>query len=141
MDGDGERKERAAIIVHSGSYDRVYYALSISLVSLAMGMDVNVLFTYSALKRLVKERTDIVGDETDRELRIVFEKGLTKGSIQSITTQLRDAKRMGLKIYACVAAMATLNITREELIEEVDEVVGLAAFLDLARNSALTLYV
>ncbi|GBC75492.1 hypothetical protein HRbin06_00810 [archaeon HR06] len=128
---------KLSLILHSYSYDRVHYGLSIALTGLAMGMEVHVLFTYGALKRLVKGRTDILG-EGEMEERI--EKALKKGAISSIKDTISNAKKMGLKIYACVAAMSLLNIARDELIEEVDEVISLSRFLDLAKDS-LVLYI
>ncbi len=38
-------------------------------------------------------------------------------------------KQLGGKLYTCPGSMALLNITREELIDEVDECMGLASFL------------
>jgi len=42
---------------------------------------------------------------------------------------------MGVKIYACVTAMSIMNVKNEELIKEVDQVMGLSQFLVLSRGS------
>lgn len=127
--------------MHSGSFDRASYALSIAQTALAMGMEVHMLFTYGGLRRLVKGQSDIVGDETDKEMLEPVQKGLAKGHIEPFSVSLEEAKKMGLKVYACVSAMANLNVTRDELIKEVDAVVGLASFLELCKNASINLYI
>lgn len=45
-------------------------------------------------------------------------------------------KKLGrFRIYACSGSMAILNITRDELIEEVDESTGLVGFLNLVKDA------
>ncbi|MFQ5875502.1 MAG: DsrE/DsrF/DrsH-like family protein [Dehalococcoidia bacterium] len=44
---------------------------------------------------------------------------------------------MGARFYACVSSMAFLNITRDELIDEVDESTGIATFLMETENDQL----
>ncbi len=134
-------KGKVAIILHSGSYDRVSYAISIASTALALGMDAHMLFTYGGLKRLAKNHIDNLGEETSEDIRQIVARGLALGHIESISTLLKDAKRMGLKVYACVAAMAALNIARGELVDEVDRSIGLATFLELARDASITLYI
>jgi peroxiredoxin family protein len=136
-----DAKNRAALIIHSGAYDRVSYALSLASVARAMGMEVHVLFTYGGLGRLVNGRTDEIGEETPAELREIIQTGRAKGTFPSITDSLTEAKKMGLKVYACVGAMANLNIARDQLVPEVDQVVGLAKFLQLCQGAAMTWYV
>lgn len=129
------------MILYDGSFGRVSYALSIAMVASAGGMDVHILFAHGALKRLIKDHAEDMGDETDREIKEGIERGLAKGSIQSISQQLKDAKKVGLKVYACVNAMAILNVSRDELIGEVDKTMGLSTFLSLAENASITLFI
>ncbi|MCG3222087.1 MAG: DsrE family protein, partial [Candidatus Heimdallarchaeota archaeon] len=37
---------------------------------------------------------------------------------------LRDAKEVGVKIYVCSPVLEMYNLTREDFIEEVDDIVG-----------------
>ena len=70
-----------------------------------------------------------------------MERGLQSGGIQSLEAQLADAKRLGLRVYACPNAMAALNISLDELLSEVDNIMGLATFLELARAAATNWYI
>lgn len=49
--------------------------------------------------------------------------------MKRISEFLSEAKELGATLYACISSMALLNITRDELIDEVDESTGIAIFL------------
>ena len=127
--------------MHSGSYDRASYALSIALVALASGMEVHMLLTFEGLRRFTKGHLADIGEETSLNVRINIERGLKSGGIQSLEAQLADAKKLGLKLYACVSAMAILNIAQNELNDKVDSIMGLAAFLGFARTANINWYI
>ena len=128
------------LILHSGAYDRASYALSIALVSLASGMEAHMIVTFDGLRRFTKGHLSDM-TESSPEVMASIEHGLKTGGITPLTTQLADAKKLGLKIYACPNAMATLNITVNDLLAEVDGVMGLATFLELARTAVINYYI
>jgi len=129
--------EKVALIVNSGSFERVSFALTVAAMYAALGREVYTLFTYGALFRLIKGRTDEVGEETSPTLRQKIKEGLEKGSIRSISDGINELKRFGGRIYACVAAMSFYDVIRDELIDEVDGVMGIAAFLEATRGAQL----
>ena len=136
-----EDKERATIILHSGSYDRASYALTLALVALASGMEVHMLLTFEGLRRFTREHLAEIGEETSPNLKTNIEQGLEWGVMPSLESQLAEAKKLGLKMYACPNAMASMNVTLNDLLDEVDEVMGLATFLQLARTAAINWYI
>ncbi|MBI4187349.1 MAG: DsrE/DsrF/DrsH-like family protein [Chloroflexi bacterium] len=139
--GASPGKERVAVVLHSGSYDRASYALSIATVALASGMEAHILLTFDGLRRFTRGHLTDIGEETPQSLRANIERGLKSGGIQSLEDQLAGAKKMGLKLYACPNAMAALNIGLKDLREEIDQIMGLAAFLELARTAAINWYI
>jgi peroxiredoxin family protein len=46
-----------------------------------------------------------------------------------------------LKIYACSPTMEMFGVKKSDLIPEVDEIAGAAAFLDIASEADITLLV
>lgn len=142
MDGE-DRQYKLCLFVHSGSYDKVYQALSLANTTLAKGGEVHALFAYGALKRLVRGKTDDLVVEGEpapffEELR----KNIERGSMEKISDLIDMGKRFGrLKLYACSGSMAILNITRDELIDEVDTVTGLVRFTEIAMDADLALYI
>lgn len=134
-------KGHIAIILHSGSYDRVSYGLSLAIAGLAIGMQAHILLTYGALRRFVKGRLEDLDEETESQVKGAISRGLATGGLVSLEAQLADARKLGLKIYACANAMANMNIARPELREEVDEVMGLVTFLKFARTATINWYI
>ncbi len=135
--------KKCCIFLHSGDYDRVYQALSISNVILAGGGEVHIFLSYGALKRFAKGNLDrpvIEGGHSS--IGSEFEKHLERGTIESISEMVETAKMFGgFRLYACTASMATLNIARDELADEVDSSMGLVSFLKMVEDADLTLYI
>lgn len=104
-------------------------------------MEVHLLLTFEGLLRFTKGHLLDRGEETSPRIRASVERGLSSGGLQSLEAQLDNARKLGLKIYACPNAMATLNIAQNELIEEVDSIMGLAAFLRFARTATINWYI
>lgn len=127
--------------MHSGAYDRASYALSLALVALAMGCEVHMLLTYGGLLRFTKGRLEKIGEETPEPERRIVEHGLSTGGIEPLGKYLDNARKLGLRLYACANAMAVMNISRAQLVSEVDEVTGLAAFMRLAQEADINWYI
>jgi len=133
-------QDKVALIVNSASYDKVSYALSIANISAAHLKDVCVFFTYGAILRLLKDRADEIGEETDAWLREPIKKGLEKGTMPRVSEMLSFAKGFGVKIYACSGATAFHNITKEEM-PLADEIMGISGFLERVEGASMVLYV
>lgn len=100
-----------------------------------------MLLTFEGLRRFTKGHLADIGEETSSSVRVNIERGLASGGIQPLEAQLADAKKLGLKLYACPNAMAALNIGLRDLLAEVDSIMGLAAFLSLARSASINWYI
>lgn len=119
------KKNYICIFLHSGSYDRIYHALSIAMIAQAQEKGVHIFCSFDALKKFKKGA-----------------QGIKKGGLEPLPKLIKEAKELGrLKIYACAGSMSLLNISRDELIEEVDRSMGLTAFLNLAYDAQLVLYI
>ncbi len=137
----GRTKRKISLIFHDGAWDRVYYGLSVAVAALASGSEVHALFTFGALKRLVKGRADDLGDETSPDINQLVRHGPVRGKMPLIAELLHDASQLGLKIYACPAAMAFFGIKKEELVDGVDQVMGLTGFLEVSQGAGLSYYI
>lgn len=133
--------EKVAIVLHSSSYDRASYALTLALVALSTGMEAHMLLTHGGLRRFSRGHLEEMGDETTTQSRKDVEFGLMTGALNTLEKQLADAKELGLKLYACNGVMAAFNIRREDLVPEVDEDIGLGTFLEIARTAAVNWYI
>jgi len=129
------KPEGLAIIFHSGSYDRLYHGLSLALAASALGREVKCFFTYWALEYLKRERPSLFELDQEAEAHLqILEENVKRGHLPKISEHLAEAKTLGARLYVCTNSMALLNISRDELIEEVDKSMGLTTFLTETRG-------
>lgn len=132
------QKQGLAIILHSGSFDRLYHGLSIALAALALGRETRLFFTYWALEQLKSAKKP--PQKLDQEAQAhkeILEKNIKKGHMQEVPELLAQAKSMGARFYACTQSMGLLNISRDELVKEVDKSMGITTFLTEAKDAQL----
>jgi len=117
------------IILHSGSYDRIYHGFSLCLAALSLGREVKILFTYWALEYLKKNKPkSFYLEDLGQEQKEVLEKNKNKGHLIEFRELIQQIKALGGKIYVCTQSMGLLNIARNEFIDEVDKSVGLTTW-------------
>ena len=46
-----------------------------------------------------------------------------------------------MRLYGCANAMDTMGITRQDLVEDVEEVIGFASFIQFSRNASINWYI
>lgn len=136
-----QSREKIAVFINTASYDRVSFALGLASAAAALGSEVYILFGYGGLVRLRKGFVDKVEDETDSWIKEQIKSGLQRGGVTKISESLEILRRLGGKVYACPAAMALHNLSREDLIDELDEVRGIVEFIREDARGATMIYV
>ena len=135
--------KKMTIIVHSGTMDKLYPVFMLASAGGAMDVETHIFFTFWGLEALKK------GGLEDAKLPGVMRlgTGMMKGRIKdakvpTLTELLRMCKQLGnLKIYACSTTMKMMKVEEEDLIPEVDAIVGAAAFLDIALDADVHLFI
>ncbi|MEK6728332.1 MAG: DsrE/DsrF/DrsH-like family protein [Candidatus Omnitrophota bacterium] len=123
-------KPGLGIIIHSGSYDRIYHGLSLALAALALGREVKIFFSYWALEYLRKKaQADISLDKEAAMHKEIIERNIERGHLLKFNELTSQVKNMGAKFYVCTSSMGLLNIARDELVQEVDKSMGITTFL------------
>ena len=138
-----KKKKKIALIIHSGTLDKLYCAFILSSTATSMDMEAHLYFTFWGLNALVKgglEKASLPADYKDMEDQL--KKKLREMNYPTPYDLLKRMKASGLlKIYACSPTMKMFGIKKEDLIPEVDAIAGAAAFLDLASDADITLLV
>ena len=136
-------KKKLAIIVHSGTLDRLYSAFILGSTATAMDMETHLYFTFWGLTMLVKGALEKAGlPATYKHMEEQMKKKLGEMKYPTPYDLLKRMKASGLlKIYACSPTMEMFGVKKEDLIPEVDAVAGAAAFLDLASDADINLLV
>jgi peroxiredoxin family protein len=145
-------KSKVCIILSKGSLDMVYPAFMIANTAAAMGSEVHLFFTFWGLnvlnrKKVASLKVSPVGNPGMPMPNIIgMIPGMTamatrmmKGKIRNTKTptipeMIQSAKDMGVKLHACSTSMEFLGVTKEDLIPEVDDVIGASTFLQLSEG-------
>ena len=161
---DEHVSNNASIIVFSGDLDKVLAAFVIATGAASMGMDVTMFFTFWGLSAIRKPDGKSKGKGLmDRLFGMMIPKGpaklklsqmhmcgmgtsmmrsvMRKKNVPSIEDMIKDASDLGIRIVACSMAMDVMGLKREELLDEVDEVTGVASFIAEAEKAHITLFV
>lgn len=136
-------KKKLAIIVHSGTIDKLYCAFILGSTATSMNMETHLYFTFWGLNMLVKGALEKAGlPATYKHMEEQLKKKLKEMKYPTPYELLKRMKTSGfLKIYACSPTMEMFGIKREDLIPEVDEIAGASAFLNVASDADITLLV
>lgn len=155
-------KKKMSLIVFSGDMDKLLAAFTLATGGAASGFEVTMFFTFWGLRALKKKvRTGsslfgrmlglMYGGDIDRAApsryafgglgRWMFRKMMKAKRVPSLGEMRRLAVELGVKMYGCQMSMAVMEIPREKMIDEVQACVGVAAFLEEASQSEITLFI
>ena len=132
-----------AYVVHSGSLDKLYPVFMLASTGGAMDAEVHLFFTFwglDAIKKRGLEKAKLPGIMS-------VGTGMMKNKIKSVgVPSLPELLKMcrdteNVKIYACSTTMEMMGVKKEELIQEVDEIVGAATFLDIAMDADVQMFI
>ncbi len=133
---------KLAIIVSKNTLDMAYPPLILAVTAAAMGMEAYLFFTFWGMYLIKKGGTEKSKLPGIMSLFTGMMKGkMKKAGVSSLDELIKQAKEMGVKFYACQMTMDVLGIRKDDLIEEVDDVVGAATFLNLAKDADITLFI
>ncbi len=156
------KKNRITLIVFSGDMDKLFAAFSIATGAAASGMEVVMFFTFWGLRALRKKaRTGkslsgrllgwMYGGDIEKASpskmsfgglgRWMFKKMMKTRRLPPLSEMRRTAIDLGVKLYGCTTSMDVMEMPRESMIDEVSACVGVAFFLEQAKDSEITLFV
>ncbi|MDH5448259.1 MAG: DsrE/DsrF/DrsH-like family protein [Candidatus Bathyarchaeota archaeon] len=136
-------RRKLAIVVQGGTLDKLYCAFILSSTAVAMDMEAHLYFTFWGLNMLEKGKMEKASlPTTYKHLEEQMRKNLESMKYPTPYEMLKRLKQSGmLKIYACSPSMEMFGVKRENLIPEVDEIAGAAAFLEIATKADVTLFI
>ncbi len=137
--------DKTTIIVHSGDMDKLFSALIVGNGSLAMGMEVNLFFTFWGLQRLKKGGLE-KGNLSKMNMlglgKAMVNRLMRKQNVASLERLMQDYREMGGRIIACEMTMQIMRIKKEDLRTElIDEYGAVGTYVQQARESSITLFI
>jgi peroxiredoxin family protein len=157
--------DRVSIIVFSGDLDKVLAAFIIATGAVAMGMEAVMFFTFWGTPVLRDPKKKVGGkDFMGKMFGFMLPKGrnviklskmnmagmgtsmmkslMKKKNVASLDEMFNMAAELGVKIYICDMSMNLMGFKREEFIDYPNlEYVGVATFLEQAKNSKVQLFI
>ena len=136
-------KKKLALVVQSGTIDKLYCAFILASTAISMDWEAHLYFTFWGLSSLTKgamEKATLPGDY--EHLDETMRQNLKKMNYPTPYQMLKRLKQSNsLKIYACTPTMQMFGIKKENLIPEVENLVGAATFLNIAAESDVALFI
>jgi peroxiredoxin family protein len=158
-----EKDRKLVIFAWSGDLDRVWPTLILATTSAAMGMQTTVFFTFWGLFPLVRNEVKVTGGNWMQKMLSIMNRGGTghlklsklnfagagpammkklarDHKVASPQELLEMAQEMGVRLVPCQMTMDLLGLTREDLIEGLEEPAGATSAL-LEAQDATTLFI
>ena len=136
--------DKLAIVVYSGTIDRLLPASIIASGGVAMGMDVELFLTFWGLNAF---RKDSVNSNTRfskdyEDMAPLMMQVMKDKNVPSWYETLKRAKELGnVKVHACAMTYDMLDMKKEDLADIVDDVIGVGEFISIARDAKITLFI
>ncbi len=136
--------DRLSLVVFSGTTDKLMAAATMATGAAAMGMNVDIFLTFWGIQAFKKGNADnlpLVSAEYAEMGPQVAQIMQTKKVPHWLDT-LRAAKEIGdIHVLACGATMDLFDYTLADLDDMVEEVTGVAAFMDRAKDAKVQLFI
>jgi peroxiredoxin family protein len=160
----GSRKaNKLVIMTWSGDLDKLWPTLILATTAAAMGMESVVFFTFWGLFPLVRNDVRLTGDNWMQKMMSMLHRGgtehlklsqmnfagagpvmmrklATEHNVASPQELLDLAREMGVRLIPCFMTMELLGLSREDLIDGLEEPAGAATALAEAQD-AITLFI
>ena len=157
--------DKVSIIVFSGELDKVLAAFIIATGAAAMGMEAVMFFTFWGTPVLRDAKKNASGkDFMGKMFDFMLPKGLhsiklskmnmggmgtsmmkslmKKKNVASLGEMLEMAAEVGVKICICEMSMSLMGFKKEEFVDYPNlDYVGVATFLEQAKNSKVQLFI
>ncbi len=137
-------EDRMSIIVFSGTVDKLMAASILATGGAAMGMEVEVFLTFWGLdafrKDAYKTNTRVSKDFEDYA-PVMMEQMMVK-KVPSWMENFKNAKEIGdVHVYACSMTLELFDMKLQDLEPIVEDVTGVATFVERAKEGKITLFI
>ena len=136
--------KRMSLVVFSGTADKLTAVATLATGAAAMGMEVELFLTFWGLEAFrtgAKERPPRITAEFEDYGPVMMELMQVKRVPHWLDT-IRAAREIGnVKVFACSATMELFDIQLDDLEDVVDEVTGVATFIDRAKDAEISMFI
>ncbi|MFM8551100.1 MAG: DsrE/DsrF/DrsH-like family protein [Nitrospiraceae bacterium] len=158
------KPDRVTIVVLSGDMDRVMAAFIIATGAAAMGMQVTMVFTFWGLNAIRRTGTASGAKDWLRRMFGWLNKGgadllplsrfhffglgtsmmkrvMQQHRMPGVPELLQTAQELGVQFIACTTSMGLMGITKDTLIDGIDQLAGVTTYLAEAKQGSVNLFI
>lgn len=128
-----------ALLIKNGSFNNLNTAALIASGCIANDHEILMFFMHDAVWSLKRDnfKNNLQINSIYPEVSAIIIQEIKKGTIQVWYDLIPELKEIGIvKIVACSQMMDIFKLTKEDLVDFVDEVAGVAYFVSEAENSS-----
>ena len=158
------KPDKVTIVLLSGDMDKAMAAFIIATGAAAMGMQVTMFFTFWGLNVIRKEGATSSAKDFLRKAfgwlnkggaknlplsrfhfgglgSIMMKKVMKDNRMPSVPELLETAQDLGVKMIACTTTLGLLGISKDTLIDGIDQLAGVTTYLAEAKDGAVNLFI
>lgn len=158
------KPDKVTIVVLSGDMDRVMAAFIIATGAAAMGMQVTMFFTFWGLNAIRRKGASSAAKDWLRRMFGWLNKGgaellplsrfhfggLGTGMMKRVMREhrmpgipelIQMAQDLDVRFIACTTTMGLMGITKDTLIDGVDQLAGVTTYLAEAKQGSVNLFI
>ena len=155
---------RVTIVLLSGDLDRAMAAFIIATGAAAMGMQVRMFFTFWGLNAIRRKGATSSAKDWLRRMFGLLNKGgaetlplsrfhfgglgtsmmhkvMRQSRMPGVPELMATAMELGVRFIACTTTMGLMGITKDTLIDGIDEFAGVTTYLAEAKQSSVNLFI
>ena len=159
-----EDQDRVSIVLFSGELDKAMAAFIIATGAAATGMRVDMFFTFWGLSVLRKKGVKVEGKNLIEKMfgwmlpkgaddlalskmhmagmgTLMMKNVMKQKKVASLPQLIEIAGQLGVNLHACEMTMGVMGLKREELVDQIKDIVGVATYVDDASRSKITLFI
>jgi peroxiredoxin family protein len=163
-DLQASKPDRVTIVLLSGDLDRAMAAFIIATGAAAMGMQVTMFFTFWGLNAIRRKGATSSARDWLRRMFGFLNKGgadnlplsrfhfggigtrmmqkvMKQNRMPGVPELMETALDLGVRFIACTTTMGLMGITKDTLIEGIDQFAGVTTYLAEAKQGSVNLFI
>jgi peroxiredoxin family protein len=154
-----EKKKKLLVVCSKGTIDMALPPFFLTTTAASMNWETHLYFTFWGMDIITKKKSEnlklspvgnpslpmpnmigMLPGMTAMATKMIKSK-MKKTNMPTIEEMIKTAKDLGVKFHACTPTMQLTGVTKDDLIPEVDDIIGVARFLELAQDADVTLFI
>lgn len=163
-DLQASKPDKVTIVLLSGDMDRAMAAFIIATGAAAMGMQVTVFFTFWGLNTIRRKGAASSAKDWLRRMfgllnrggadslplsrfhfwglgTMMMQKVMKQNRMPGVPDLMETALELGVRFIACTTTMGLMGITKDTLIEGIDQFAGVTTYLAEAKQGSVNLFI